>query len=214
MQSNTCSLSQVLILNHVEHFFIFVSKVNIQFFFSGQYFKNNNNNNNMPPTLARHPPHPCYTRQHAPHATHASTLPTLVRHTRKHVTNGSTSSTQAHHPRHTRQHEQHAISQTLQVSNNQIRIQISHLQHTKNKIDLSLRQRIAQFLITRNNIFKTLKSCLIQRGRQEEVPDYTMTKLFSPSSKSQNESTEYITFAQTYNPNTSKIKGHYWQLDK
>ena len=32
--------------------------------------------------------------------------------------------------------------------------------------------------------------------------DYTITKLFSPSFKSQNESTDYITFVQAYNPNS------------
>ena len=46
-----------------------------------------------------------------------------------------------------------------------------------------------------------LKSCLIQRGHPE-VQDYAMTKLFSPSFKSQNESTDYMNFVQIYNPNT------------
>ena len=32
--------------------------------------------------------------------------------------------------------------------------------------------------------------------------DYTITKLFSPSFKSQNESSDYITFVQAYNPNS------------
>ena len=44
----------------------------------------------MPPTLACHPPHPCYTCQHT---THASTPPTLVRHPRQYVTHASTSPT-------------------------------------------------------------------------------------------------------------------------
>ena len=70
-----------------------------------------------------------------------------------------------------------------------------HPQHTKNYIVLSLWQR---------NLNK-LKSCLIQHGHPEKVLDYTMTKLFSPSFKSQNESTDYINFVQTYNPNT-KLK--------
>ena len=49
---------------------------------------------------------------------------------------------------------------------------------------------------------KKLKFCLIHRGHSEEVIDYTMTKPFAASFENQNELTDYITFAQTYNPNT------------
>ena len=47
-----------------------------------------------------------------------------------------------------------------------------------------------------------MKSCLIQHGHPEEILHYTMAQLFSPSSKSQNELTDYITFAQTHICNT------------
>ena len=49
---------------------------------------------------------------------------------------------------------------------------------------------------------KKLKFCLIHRGHSE---DYTMTKLFAASFENQNELTNYITFAQTYNPNKNII---------
>ena len=42
----------------------------------------------------------------------------------------------------------------------------------------------------------------MQGGRPEEFLDYTKTKPFSPSFKSQNESSDYITFVQTYNRST------------
>ena len=46
-----------------------------------------------------------------------------------------------------------------------------------------------------------LKYGSIQRGHPEELLEQ-MTKIFSPSFKSQNEQTDYIDFVQTYNPNT------------
>lgn len=46
---------------------------------------------------------------------------------------------------------------------------------------------------------KKLKFCLIHRGHSE---DCTMTKRFAASFENQNELTNYITFAQTYNLNT------------
>ena len=78
-----------------------------------------------------------------------------------------------------------------------------HPQHTKNNIFLSLGQKIIQIASENNEQhLNELKSCLIHCGHPEEVLDYTMTKVFSSSFKSQNESTDYITFVQTYNPNT------------
>ena len=77
------------------------------------------------------------------------------------------------------------------------------LQHTTNNIVLLLGQRIIRIVSeNKKQHLNKLKSCLTQHGHPEEVLDYTMTKLFSPSFRSQNESTDYITFVQTYNPNT------------
>ena len=58
------------------------------------------------------------------------------------------------------------------------------------------------------SLIRTLKyvSDILQTEEAFTVEEYkhthTMTKLFSPSFRSQNESTDYITFVQTYNPNT------------
>ena len=46
-----------------------------------------------------------------------------------------------------------------------------------------------------------MKSCLIQRGHPEEVLNFTMSKLFSPTVKNQDESIDIVTFIHTYNPN-------------
>ena len=77
------STFKLLIRSVWKSFSFFVSKVNIQQFFSRQCSRNNSNNNSnnnsMQPTLACHPLHP---RQHATHPTlarQASTPPTLVR---------------------------------------------------------------------------------------------------------------------------------------
>ena len=127
MLSDTCSSSQVLVLNHISGlfgtFFHFCKSKRLIFCSSRWYFNNNNNNNDsMQPTLAPSPPNPHYTRQytrathastpprkHATHATHASMPPTQARLSRK-ITPHAT--TLAPHPRYPRQHEYHAISQT------------------------------------------------------------------------------------------------------
>ena len=78
-----------------------------------------------------------------------------------------------------------------------------HQQHTKNNIVLSLGQRIIRIVSeNKEQHVNKLKSCLIQLGNPEKVLDYTMTKPFSPSFKSQDESTVHINFVQTYNPNS------------
>ena len=78
-----------------------------------------------------------------------------------------------------------------------------HPQHTKSNTVLSLGQRIIRIVSeNKEQYLNKLKSCVIQCGHPEEVLDYTMIKLFSPSFKDQNESTDYITFVQPYNPNT------------
>ena len=78
-----------------------------------------------------------------------------------------------------------------------------NLQHTKNNVVLPLGQRITQ-IVSENMEQHHNKSisCLIQRGHPEKVLDYIMTKLLSPSFKSQNRSIEYITFAKNYKPNS------------
>ena len=66
-----------------------------------------------------------------------------------------------------------------------------------------MRPRIIRILSeNKEQDLNKLKSCLIQLGHPEKVIDYRMTKLFSPSFKSQNKSTDYINFVQTCNPNT------------
>ena len=98
-QSNTCSSSQVILLNHCSNlfgtFFHFCCKgKHSKLFYSGQYFNNNNkNNSSMSSTLARHPPHPHYTRQEATQVRTTPTPPTLGRYPRKHATHVSTNST-------------------------------------------------------------------------------------------------------------------------
>ena len=78
-----------------------------------------------------------------------------------------------------------------------------HSKHSKNNIALSLGQRTIRIVSENKEQHPNkLKSCLIQCGHPEEILDYTMTKIFSPLFKSQNESTDYITFVQTDNPNT------------
>ena len=77
-----------------------------------------------------------------------------------------------------------------------------HSQHTKINIILSLGQRIIRIVSeNKEQHLNKLKSYLIQHGHPE-VLDYARTKLFSPSFKSQNESTDYVNFVQIYNPNT------------
>ena len=94
---------QVTVQIYLEHIFIFVSKVIIQYFFlqdSISIITNNNNKQNAfhastlstLPSLSRHPPKQRYTRQHA---THTSMLPTQGRHTRQRAT---------HQALHTHQH--------------------------------------------------------------------------------------------------------------
>ena len=78
-----------------------------------------------------------------------------------------------------------------------------HPRHIRNNIALSLGQRIIGIVSgNKEQHLNKFKSCLIQPGHSEEVLDYTMIKLFSRSFKSQNESSDYITFVQTCNPNT------------
>ena len=64
---------------------------------------------------------------------------------------------------------------------------------------MSLGQRII-YVVSENKEqhLKKMKSSLKQYGHPEEVLDYTLTKLLSPSFKFKIES---ITFVQTYNPN-------------
>ena len=65
---------------------------------------------------------------------------------------------------------------------------LPHLYYlTKNNIALSLGQRIIQIVSeNKQQNLNKLKSCLIQGGHPEEFLDYTKTKPFSPSFKSQN----------------------------
>ena len=49
-----------------------------------------------------------------------------------------------------------------------------------------------QFLRSEKQNLDKMKSCLIHHGHPEEVLDYTMTKIISLSSRSQNEWTDYV----------------------
>ena len=77
-----------------------------------------------------------------------------------------------------------------------------HPRHTKNNTALSLGQRIIRIVSDNKETYlNKLKSCLIQRGHPEEVLNFTMSKLFSPTVKNQDESIDIVTFIHTYNPN-------------
>ena len=78
-----------------------------------------------------------------------------------------------------------------------------HPRHIRNNIVLSLGQKIIGIVSgNKEQHLNKFRYCLIQPGHPEEVLDYTMIKLFSRSFKNQNESSDYITFVQTCNPNT------------
>ena len=79
-----------------------------------------------------------------------------------------------------------------------------HLQRTKISIILSLEQQRIIYLVSKNKeqYLNKLGSYLIQHGLPTEVRYYTIIKLFSAPCQSQGESTDYIAFFQTYNPNT------------
>ena len=67
---------------------------------------------------------------------------------------------------------------------------------------LSLGQKIIRIVSDNKETYlNKLKSCLIQRGHPEEVLNFTMSKLFSPTVKNQDESIDIVTFIHTYNPN-------------
>ena len=110
---------QVTIQIYLEHFFIFASRVDIQYFalLDNVFNNNNNNKNNIPPMLARHS---CHPRQHAIYTNTPSTLPTiptiqtLALHPHWHinyaiqVNHASTLSAQLHHPYQYTTHAIHA----------------------------------------------------------------------------------------------------------
>ena len=104
---------------------------------------------------------------------------------------------------------------------------------TRNTLKITLlshwdKETLEQFPRIRNNILTNWH--LVYHPK--EVLNYKVTKHFLISFKSQNESNDYITFVQTYNPNTnfnkiiinnslkihgkrhSKTKTHYKQLGK
>ena len=83
-----------------------------------------------------------------------------------------------------------------------LRYRSCHPRHTKNNVALSLVQRIICIASDNKETYlNKLKSCLIQRGHPEEVLNFTMSKLFSPTVKNQDESIDIVTFIHTYNPN-------------
>ena len=98
MLTNTCSSSQVLLITvqiYLKHFFIFVSKVEIQYFYLDDSIS-------MITTAIIIACHTCKHALHLTHATHASTRHTLARHLSKHTTLASTLPTKARYPRHPR----------------------------------------------------------------------------------------------------------------